>query len=481
MKNTGLEETNISTGIAYNSHGLKLSINQTFFNSKIGIFSGSHIGNLNDLYKAFNSEKPIDSSGFNYKIGFPFQSVNHQTTKAELGIRLKKLGVLTSIFSYQKNIRKEYEKNISLLQSDGKYKPSLSFLLNTYQLDMKFLQNSNTKWKANIGISSQYQTNEYFSSYLIPNYQKYTNGIYIIENINFDRLAVEGGLRFDVNYFTIQKWEKGNLIERLHLYKGIASSISLKYPFTLFNTYLNFSTSWRAPFVNELYSYGVHHSAASFEIGNDRLIPERSYQASLGAIRKRVNNLDFELSVYNNYVQNFIQLTPITPPISTIKGVFPTFLYSQSDVDIFGLEISLNIHLNKKINWYNQGNFLSAFQIANNKSIYGMPPGRINSEIKYQILKNENQNINISFEGVYTMKQKNFAEDYVPSPKAYLLLNADLLFETTILHNQIKLNLGVQNLLNKKYRDYLNRNRYFADDLGRNFSVRLLIPFTIKK
>ena len=33
---------------------------------------------------------------------------------------------------------------------------------------------------------------------------------------------------------------------------------------------------------------------------------------------------------------------------------------------------------------------------------------------------------------------------------------------------------------NKKYRDYMNRWRYFADEAGTNFSIRVKIPFSSK-
>jgi iron complex outermembrane recepter protein len=35
----------------------------------------------------------------------------------------------------------------------------------------------------------------------------------------------------------------------------------------------------------------------------------------------------------------------------------------------------------------------------------------------------------------------------------------------------------VTNLTNVSYRDYLNRFRYYMDDLGRNISLRVMVPF----
>ena len=41
------------------------------------------------------------------------------------------------------------------------------------------------------------------------------------------------------------------------------------------------------------------------------------------------------------------------------------------------------------------------------------------------------------------------------------------------------LSLSVTNLLNTSYREYLNRFRYYADEMGRNITLRIKIPFEI--
>jgi len=36
---------------------------------------------------------------------------------------------------------------------------------------------------------------------------------------------------------------------------------------------------------------------------------------------------------------------------------------------------------------------------------------------------------------------------------------------------------NIQNLLNTNYRDYLNRTRYYADELGRNFRIQVKLNY----
>nr|MBP6314045.1 TonB-dependent receptor [Chitinophagaceae bacterium] len=73
------------------------------------------------------------------------------------------------------------------------------------------------------------------------------------------------------------------------------------------------------------------------------------------------------------------------------------------------------------------------------------------------------------------------AADYVPAPPAYFLLQSELLADWRFAKQTVRMNLGVSNILNTRYRDYLNRNRYFANESGRNIYIRISIPITISK
>ena len=70
---------------------------------------------------------------------------------------------------------------------------------------------------------------------------------------------------------------------------------------------------------------------------------------------------------------------------------------------------------------------------------------------------------------------RNF--DFVSAPSGYFLLGVSAGY--TITSNQLKYDfrIGAENLLNKSYRDYTNRFRYYADDLGRNILISLKIIF----
>ena len=478
LKNTGMKELNYSGAIGYKRNNVNIELFHSYFNTDLGIFAGSHIGNLTDLYNAFNASRPIDSSGFSYVIDFPYQHVVHQLTKVNASYRLKNIGMLHFIYGFQQNTRKEFDKNITTLQPDGSYIPSLFFVLKTHNYDMSFVSKKIKNIETSLGINGFAQTNEYHGAYFIPNYYKNLGGIYLLEKWHKNAFSVEGAVRYDINNFGIKKWENNLLIEQTRTYKGFAASTAFRYQFPFITTHLNLATTWRAPFVNELYSYGVHHSAASFEIGDSTLIPERSYNTAFTIDFNYKNKFQGEITLYNNYIKNFINMQPILPATLTIRGAFPTFQYIQSNVNMSGIEFSATKSITAKWLLYTRGNVLYVKDVSNNRFVYGMPPARFELENDFILYSKNKNNLHLSITGSYTLKQNRYnnGDDYVPPPPAYFLLNNEIYSEINIAHQTIKVGFSINNMLNTRYRDYLNRNRYFVNEIGRNFSFRLSIP-----
>jgi iron complex outermembrane receptor protein len=83
---------------------------------------------------------------------------------------------------------------------------------------------------------------------------------------------------------------------------------------------------------------------------------------------------------------------------------------------------------------------------------------------------------------LYTAQQKRLLleMDFKEPPVSYFRFDANLEYEF-VVHKQIfQIHFTVLNITNTRYRDYLNRFRYFVDEPGRNFIVKLNIPLNIK-
>lgn len=482
LGNTAMDEVNYSMAMGYHKSKWNVELFHSFFNTRIGIFSGSHIGNLTDLYAAFNAEKPFNESGFSYVIDNPYQHVSHRLVKTSLAYRSESLGLFRLLLGYQHNVRKEYDKSFKTKQDDGSYKPALNFELNTLNYDLNWEHKTWKRWNGSLGINGMYQTNNYYGFYFIPNYQKFTSGVYVVEKWHKNSFSIEAGLRYDLNQFAIQKWEQNVLITPRHAFNGWATSLAGRCQMKYFTIHANAGTAWRAPFVNELYSYGVHHSAVSFEIGDRNLNLERSYNASITLDFNYAKKLDAEVTFFTNYINDYINLQPQLPATLTIRGAFPTYRFTQVDANFYGAELSTTATIYRKVRGSFRSNVLFARDLTHGKFLVGIPPVRLQGEIDVPLIDNSRKSIHWIIEAMYTFRQNRVldADDYVAAPPAYFLMNSDINGSFHWMKKLLNYQVGVSNIFNARYRDYLNRNRYFADELGRNLFIKLSIPFTFK-
>ncbi|HEY1038264.1 MAG TPA: TonB-dependent receptor plug domain-containing protein, partial [Bacteroidia bacterium] len=112
LKNTGVEEQNFSYTLGYHRKKFGAEIFYSQFNTKIAVFSSSHIGNLSDLYAAFASAKPQDSlAQFSYTISRPYQQIAHELVKAKIHIHTGLRSRFYITGAYQYNLRQEFDKH----------------------------------------------------------------------------------------------------------------------------------------------------------------------------------------------------------------------------------------------------------------------------------------------------------------------------------------------------------------------------------
>ncbi|MEZ4847667.1 MAG: hypothetical protein R3B93_03380 [Bacteroidia bacterium] len=68
-------------------------------------------------------------------------------------------------------------------------------------------------------------------------------------------------------------------------------------------------------------------------------------------------------------------------------------------------------------------------------------------------------------------------QDFTEPPDGYSLIHAKAGMTMPLDKFRLQFGLTVDNLLNVTYRNYLNRFRYFADEMGRNISVKVKVVF----
>ncbi|MBI3233081.1 MAG: TonB-dependent receptor [Bacteroidetes bacterium] len=480
LSNTGYENFSFQTGIKVGSSNNYLEFNYSIYQSKNAMLRASHFGNITDLTNAINSDVPLYIEPFTYKIAKPYQKAMHQLLSAKWSKTMKKGRRLSIQLATQYNLRHEYDL-------DKVYNPALS-KLNLAAFSLGILTTSlESKWeipltstiKLNTGLSYIFQYNNAWGKrYLIPNFQSHLIGLYAVSKYKSKSYSAELGIRADARQIKSDAVRNFISLNEKRNYQGITSIFSVsKEFFKCIDISLITSTGWRAPNVSELYSNGLHGATGNFEIGNQGLETEKSWNNEI-TIKLHKKKLHMETNIYANQIANFIYMQPDKVPTLTIQGAFPTMRYMSANVLMKGVE-SKWILQQKQWQFEISGMYLSTLNKVTKEALWMIPSNRLRTEISYtpkdrKILTSNRMEISYS----YVFKQMNLPQniDYASAPNAYCLV----LFKyesTLIFRNQpIKLNITINNILNKSYRDYLYRYRYYANEQGRDIQLHIQIP-----
>lgn len=486
ISNTGFDEQNGSVTLAYSLKKFQIETFMSVFNSTIGIMRAAHIGSSTDLENAINSEQPLIIKPFTYEIGKPYQQVWHETQNIKLSYQVSTVGKIWLQSSRQLNSRQEYDLGVSWNpQSETNTKPAYDLTLTTFTNDAVF---EHRKWKnltGKMGGSWMHQSNYSAGTQkpLIPNFIADTYGIFFFEKWLKGRWVAELGSRYDYRSQTIYVRNAQNeIVTQNRSYQRATAIIGGGYSFTeKLTVNSTFSSAWRPPSVNELYSNGLHNGTATYEIGDSNLIPERSYNLD---ITLKFHHLKWavEASIFRNTIYDFIYQLPVQPPTITLRGTFPTFQFTQTDVVMQGAEVNFSYLLTT--HWLGTAalSYLHADDVTNDEPLILMPANRSKVGIQYQtnaVWKVEQFFAELNWQYVAEQKRVPPNQDYKAPPPAYQLFDINMGFRIPFYKQHINVSASVKNVFNVSYRDYLNRFRYFSDEAGRNFVLRLTIPFEI--
>ncbi|WP_425339414.1 TonB-dependent receptor [Aridibaculum aurantiacum] len=472
LHNTGLEEYNYSATVGWRNSRFQSELFFSSFNTKLGIFTGAHIGNLTDLETAINSKRPIQNiDAFSYDIDRPRQEVSHYLVKLRNTFNLTNRRRLNIVLAHQENFRQEYDR---ALITD---RPELDLNIGTTTVDAN-IENTATV-STTYGVSAMRQQNVWSGSrFFIPNFVVWNLSGYAIAKKSLNpNLNAEAGLRYDFRTMETFRNQNNQVLQENRNFSNISASTLLDYRLgTGKNLLFSGSMAWRAPQVNELYVNGLHHGTANFEIGDPNL---KSEVAFIFSSQLKVNidsSWMVDVTPFARYINGFINLVPSTPPTLTFRGAYPTFRYLQTNAFFTGADIAVTRYFTPLVRANAKASLLWVRDLQAKDWLQQIPSHRFEGEVAYSYRQFHPSENYISLQAVHVTEQTRVPKnngDYLAPPAAYTLLNMEFATMFHFLEKRLTFGLGIRNLLNTRYRDYMNRFRYFNDEAGRNIVLRL--------
>ena len=488
LSNTGVKEENVSFALGYKSNLFGTDVFISRFHTVIGIYEGSHIGNISDLEKSIALDRPLKvftPDKFIRKIDRPNQDVWHDLAKIKAFYHLPNQATLRATAAVQSDERWE----LDVLRA-GKNVNTLRFNLNTSSVELLYDEtNTNKLWKGQAGFtfldqgnitSGRKVPNPTLTTSLLPNYSLQNTGIFAIEKRTTEKWELEAGLRYDVKEIETHRPRinfSPTILRTKQVFAGFSGSLAFKYHWNqATESFISISRAFRAPGGNELFSNGVHHGAGAYEIGDASLKGEKGTNLSLST-NFNPERWDIEVGLYSNFIQNFIYLRPEVQNgkavyATTVRGVFPIFTYQQIDARFQGVDFQATYLISPRLSVQQKTSLVRAFDTKNDQFMVNIPVDRFEYLIRYAF-QNRNAYISGGITQVSRQTRVEAGSDYASPPAGYFLVNLN----GGITFKKIDVNLRISNALNTAYRDYLNRFRYYADDQGRNISLRVLYNF----
>lgn len=484
LKNTAMQEQDLSAQAGYRHKGLDVEAYYSMYHTRNGIFEGSHAGNITDLYAAIERERPTTASVFSYDIARSYQDIKHELAKVSASYRFANEGKLELNGARQDDIREEYDISLPYTTDPTLLaKPQVSFQLITHSAELVYTTPAKKGFSGNMGMAGNTQGNAFRGiRYLIPNFRTYSGGAFAIERYNVNKLTLEAGARYDYRWQQVYQRNQTTLktYSTTLTFANPTGTVGAIYRATDRLTFTaNAGTAWRAPSVNELYIHGVHFSDASYQNGDSTLKAERSLNASL-TLAYNSKKLRGTVDVYRNHIGNYIYETPQPQPVTLISGTFPAFNFTQDNVSISGLDASLQYDFVKHFTLQSRATIVRGYNKTADAWLIYMPADRYENGIVFNLHELRfMEEPYISVENVTTLRQTRVPVglDYAAPPAGYSIFNASAGFSTHIRKKKLMVDLTVANLTNTVYRDYLDKFRYYADNIGINFIVKTKFSF----
>lgn len=514
LSNTGAYERDAAVRIGVNKYSYGVEGSYSIYNNELGILRASHVGSAADLANAITSDRPQFIEDFTHEINPPKQEIKHQVAKIAAYKRFENIGKFSFQYDFQQNNRLEFD----IRRDSEDVRPSIDLQLRTHSATLDFEYTGDNTIVAKAGLLGRSQT--HFPSpltgvrRLIPDYDRVDLGIYALASKTIDPWTIEAGIRYDYNFIDAQKfyqtslWEArgydvlfpelvvedfGNqlLTNPEFTYHNISATAGVAYEFN--DTYAitaNYALSNRAPNPSELFSDGLHQSAARIELGDIRFDKETSHKVSVALSRKR-KNWSFTIAPFGNYISDFILIEP-TGSQQTLRGNFPVWEYRQTDARLLGVDIDNDFRVSEHINVTNQLSIVKGKDRTLDQPLINIPPVNTTNRVTYtnekwhhlkvwvesQYVFRQNEFPDTNFEIFIVETNENVLVDVSTPPDAYHLINLRGQVDFSLSkRSTLEVALAVSNLFDTSYRNYLNRQRFFADDLGRNVSLQLKVNY----
>lgn len=301
---------------------------------------------------------------------------------------------------------------------------------------------------------------------LAPPTKQNAFALFGLETFDFERVSFQLGGRLENNRYNPEPSEaRGVLPDRS--FTGFSGAAGIRIgTWSGGSLVANYSHSYRAPALEELYNLGPHPGNLAFEIGDPNLERELADGIDFG-VRHSSKRVRFEANGFFYHIKNFIFLAPT----GDIEDGLTVANYEQGTTRYAGTEARLDTALHRAV-WLNLGlDSVNAELTDTNTPLPRIPPlrGRVGLELRYKGLL-------LNPEMVMANHQDRIFPTETPTA-GYAVFNISGSYLIARQHAAHIISFNFFNAGDTLYRNHLSFIKEFAPEMGRGFRLTYTLRF----
>jgi iron complex outermembrane receptor protein len=290
--------------------------------------------------------------------------------------------------------------------------------------------------------------------------------VFGLETLDFEHLAVQFGGRLENNRYNPEETEqRGILPDRS--FTGFSGAVGIRVPTWEGGALVaNYSHSYRAPALEELYNNGPHPGNLAFEIGDPNLNRELGDGFDFG-LRHSSKRVRFEANGFYYHIKDFIFLAPT----GEIEDGLTVAEYVQGTTRYAGTEARFDAALHPAI-WLNLGlDYVNAKLTESDTPLPRIPPlrGRVGLELRFKGLL-------VNPEVVMADHQDRIFPTETATA-GYAVFNVSGSYLIARQHAAHIFSFNFFNVGDTLYRNHLSFIKEFAPEMGRGLRVTYTLRF----
>ncbi len=478
LNNTGYREHDFSASLGYKLNALKLEGYYSMYNLKLGVLNSAQLGSEDLLKERIALGQPAEVYPYSRHINYPFQQIVHHTAIGKVYFDAGKYGNFFWQTAFQADDRQENR----IRRMNLSYIPAVSMYLTSFQNQLKWNLAYN-KWNTEAGASYLHIRNRNQTGTgvvpLIPNYTEYDLGIYAIQKYRNGNWTAEAGIRFDNQETRASGYDyTGKLYGGHHVFSNFSYNLGTSYRFNeQLKLTSNLGLAWRAPHVHELYSNGNELGSGMFVMGDSTMHSEQSTKW-VTSLSYRSAFAEVRVDAYLQWINGYIYDEPLKGRyVTVISGSYPLFQYKQTDAFFRGIDFDVRLRPIQHVEYHLLSGLIWANEKQTGNYLPYIPSARFDHDITWEDIRVGKGNAWLQLKHRLVLKQTRFnpANDLIDfTPPTYNLFGLEAGIDWPLgERNKLRMLLAADNLFNNEYKEYTNRSRYYAHDMGRDirFSI----------